>query len=347
MSRIRAAFANGPAFIGFVTGGDPNLAASEEYIHAMIEAGADLIEIGIPFSDPLAEGPVIQAANLRALAADTTVDTLFGLVCSLRHRGVEVPLVFLTYLNPVLHYGYERFFARCEDVGMDGIIIPDLPYDEKDEVAAIAAAHKVDVISLIAPTSKARVEHIARDATGFIYLVSSLGVTGVRGTIATDLAPLIARVREVTDVPVAVGFGVHTPEQATEFGRLADGVIVGSAIVKLIAAGHEHRGEHDGKGEGDYGAEGDYVAEGEAEGGYGAEGEGEGDYGAEGDYVAEGGYGAEGKSKGVSAYQGARADEDGHGPGRKHTAEKLADYVRSMKQALGAGYEPGQTRKTR
>jgi tryptophan synthase alpha chain len=247
MSRIAAVFAEGvrcsrKAFIAFVTGGDPSLERSEEYLCALIEGGADIIEIGIPFSDPIAEGPVIQEANLRALAAGTTVDGIFGLVRSLRERrGVEVPIVLLTYLNPVHHYGYEAFFAACAQVGVDGIIVADLPYDEKGEIAGVAAANGVDVISLIAPTSAERIADIAAETTGYIYLVSSLGVTGVRSEIGTDLGALIRRIREVTDVPVAVGFGVHSSEQARAIAQTADadGVIVGSAIVRMIAAAPE------------------------------------------------------------------------------------------------------------
>jgi tryptophan synthase alpha chain len=225
------------AFIAFVTGGDPSLERSEEYILALIEGGADLIEIGIPFSDPIAEGPVIQEANLRALAAGTTVDGIFELVRSLRRRrGVEVPIVLLTYLNPVHYYGYEAFFATCAEVGVDGIIIPDLPYDEKGELASVAAANDVDVISLIAPTSAERITRIAAEATGYIYLVSSLGVTGVRSEITTDLGALVALIRKATDTPVAVGFGIHSPEQARAIAQVADGAIVGSAIVRMIAA---------------------------------------------------------------------------------------------------------------
>jgi tryptophan synthase alpha chain len=235
MSRIPTAFANGKAFIGFVTGGDPSIEQTESYILSIIDAGANLVEIGIPFSDPIAEGPVIQDANLRALAAGTTVDTLFDLVRRLRLK-TQVPLVFLTYLNPVLHYGYQRFFATCQEAGVDGIIIPDLPFDEKGELAGTAAAHDVDVISLIAPTSASRVASIASQASGFIYLVSSLGVTGVRSQITTDLEAIVQVIRKVTDVPVAVGFGVHSPQQAAEIATVADGVIVGSAIVKIIAA---------------------------------------------------------------------------------------------------------------
>jgi tryptophan synthase alpha chain len=223
------------AFIAFVTGGDPSLERSEEYILALIEGGADIIEIGIPFSDPIAEGPVIQEANLRALAAGTTVDGIFDLVRSLR-RTTQVPIVLLTYLNPVHHYGYEAFFATCAEAGVDGIIIPDLPYDEKNEIAKPAVAHGIDIISLIAPTSAERITTIAASASGYIYLVSSLGVTGVRNEITTDLAAITRLIRSATSVPVAVGFGIHTSEQAHAIAREADGVIVGSAIVRMIAA---------------------------------------------------------------------------------------------------------------
>ncbi|MDR0220775.1 MAG: tryptophan synthase subunit alpha [Lachnospiraceae bacterium] len=234
MTRIHSAFTNKKAFIGFVTGGDPTMAASEEIILAMIEAGADLVEIGIPFSDPIAEGPVIQAANIRALKAGATTERIFELATHIRPKS-DIPLVFLTYLNPVFHYGYERFFARMKAVGMDGIIVPDLPYEERGEVADIADKYDIDVITLIAPTSKQRITELARPARGFIYLVSSLGVTGVRSAITTDLSEIVATARSVTDVPVAVGFGIHTPAQAAAIADIADGVIVGSAIVKIVA----------------------------------------------------------------------------------------------------------------
>jgi tryptophan synthase alpha chain len=237
MSKIASAFADGKAFIGFLTGGDPSIEKSAEFIRAMAAAGADLIEIGIPFSDPIAEGSVIQEANIRALKAGATVEKLFELVESLRSgAALSIPLVFLTYLNPVLCYGYERFFDRCRRSGVDGIIIPDLPFEEHGELSGIAAAHGIDLISLIAPTSEERIAVIAQAAKGFIYIVSSMGVTGERGEIKTDLASIIASVRAHSAVPSAVGFGIHTPEQAAEIARLADGVIVGSAICKLIAA---------------------------------------------------------------------------------------------------------------
>ncbi len=234
MGRIQGAFKNGTAFIGFVTGGDPTIEATKEIILEMDRAGADLIEIGIPFSDPIAEGIVIQEANLRALAHRTTVDTLFAMVAELR-RETQVPLVFLTYLNPVYHYGYDSFFTRCKDVGIDGIIIPDLPFEEKGEVVSVADGYGVAVISLVAPTSEDRIRTIASDARGFLYVVSSMGVTGVRSEIKTDLEAIVSAAKKVSPVPVAVGFGINTPAQAKEIGTYADGVIVGSAIVKIIA----------------------------------------------------------------------------------------------------------------
>lgn len=234
LSKIAKAFENGKAFIGFVTGGDPSIEKSEEFILEMVRGGADLVEIGIPFSDPTAEGEVIQDANIRALSNDTTTDSIFNLVVNVRKK-TDVPLVFLTYLNPVFTYGFERFFSRCKETGVDGIIIPDLPFEEKSEVSPIAAAHGIDIISLIAPTSEDRIKKIAADATGFIYVVSSMGVTGVRNEINTDVKSIIDVVKSVTNVPTAIGFGVSTPMQAAQLSQYADGVIVGSAIVKLCA----------------------------------------------------------------------------------------------------------------
>ena len=239
MSKIANAFKNGKAFIGFLTAGDPTIEKTVEYILAMEEAGCDLIEIGIPFSDPMAEGVVIQDANVRALKHDTTTDDVFGIVEEVR-KHTDVPLVFLTYINPVFFYGYEKFFKRCSELGVDGIISPDLPFEEKGEILDIARGNDVDVISLIAPTSKERIQKIASDASGFIYVVSSLGVTGIRSEIKTDLNAIIDDIRDVTDLPLAVGFGINTPKQAREIGKIADGVIVGSAIVKII----EEHGEN-------------------------------------------------------------------------------------------------------
>ena len=245
MSRIQNAFAEGKAFIPFITAGDPSLAKTEEFILEMERAGADLIEIGIPFSDPIAEGVVIQEADIRSLAAGTTTDKAFDMVLDLRKK-TEIPLVFMTYVNPVFHYGYEKFFSRCQEAGIDGIIIPDLPFEEKGELEDIAAAHGVDLISMIAPTSKQRIRDIAREAKGFLYVVSSMGVTGTREEIRTDLGEILKEIRKVTDLPAAVGFGINTPEQAAEIAAVADGVIVGSAIVKLAARYGGHAAPHMG-----------------------------------------------------------------------------------------------------
>ena len=233
MSKIANAFKNGKAFIGFLTAGDPSIEKTVEFILAMEEAGCDLIEIGIPFSDPMAEGVVIQDANVRALKHNTTTDDVFDIVKAVRAKS-DVPLVFLTYINPVFFYGYEKFFKKCNELGVDGIKSPDLPYEEKGEIVDIARKNDVDVISLIAPTSKERIQKIASDASGFIYVVSSLGVTGMRSEIKTDLKSILEDIRDVTDLPLAVGFGINTPEQARNIGEIADGVIVGSAIVKII-----------------------------------------------------------------------------------------------------------------
>lgn len=243
MSKIQTAFQQGKAFIGFVTAGDPSLEKTEEFILEMVKAGTDLIEIGIPFSDPIAEGPVIQQANIRALAGGSAVSKIFALVTRLR-KQIQTPMVFLTYLNPVFHYGYGEFFKRCRETGVDGIIIPDLPFEEQGEVRNAAGPYGIDLISLIAPTSARRIRDIAAGAQGFLYIVSSMGVTGIRGKIETDLASIIREARSVTHVPLAVGFGINTPAQATEIARIADGVIVGSAIVKLIEAHQGAAGSH-------------------------------------------------------------------------------------------------------
>ncbi len=233
MSNISKAFKNGKAFIPFLTGGDPTIAKTEEYIYKMVEAGADIIEIGIPFSDPIAEGPVIQEANIRALKNGATPERIFEMVERVRTK-TQIPIVFLTYLNPVFNYGYDKFFARCKKAGVDGIIIPDMPFEEKGELAEEAKKNGVDIISLIAPTSADRIQMIAKEAQGYVYVVSSLGVTGMRSEIKTDLKSIIDLVKQATDVPAAVGFGINKPEQAAEISKISDGVIVGSAIVKII-----------------------------------------------------------------------------------------------------------------
>ena len=234
MSRIAEAFKNGKAFIPFMTCGDPDLETTSAAVRAAAQAGADLIELGIPFSDPTAEGPVIQEANLRALTGGATTDKIFDLVRHLR-RDVTVPLVFMTYANVVYSYGAEKFIGTCAQIGIDGLILPDLPFEEKEEFLPLCHAHAIDLISMIAPTSADRIEKIAREAEGFLYLVSSLGVTGTRSEITTDLDSIVRTVRRATNVPCAVGFGISTPEQAKKMAALSDGAIVGSAIVKLFA----------------------------------------------------------------------------------------------------------------
>ena len=234
MNKIPSAFASGKAFIPFLTCGDPDLETTAAAVRAMVKNGADLVELGIPFSDPTAEGPVIQGANLRALKGGVTTDKVFQLVGELR-KDVTIPLVFMTYANVVFSYGAERFLANCEDAGIDGLILPDLPFEEKEEFLAPCRANGVDLISMIAPTSEDRVAMIAREAEGFLYLVSSLGVTGERSEISTDLAAIVKTVRENTAIPCAVGFGISTPEQARAMAALSDGAIVGSAIVRLLA----------------------------------------------------------------------------------------------------------------
>lgn len=234
MSRIAEVFTKGKVFIPFITAGDPDLSITERLIPAMAEAGADLIEIGIPFSDPVAEGIVIQEADMRALSAGTTTDKIFESVKRIRMK-TNVPLAFMTYLNPVFVYGSERFIKNAAECGVDALIVPDLPYEEKEELKPFCNQYGIDLISLIAPTSKERIKTIAAEAEGFVYCVSSMGVTGVRTKINTNIGDMISLVKETKDIPCAIGFGISTPEQAKEMSQYADGVIVGSAIVKLAA----------------------------------------------------------------------------------------------------------------
>lgn len=233
MSKIAKAFEKGKAFIPFITCGDPDLKTTAAAVRAAVRAGADLIELGIPFSDPTAEGPVIQGANLRALNGGVRTEQIFELVRSLREE-MGTPMVFMTYANVVFSYGAEKFIETCSRIGIDGLILPDLPFEEKEEFLPFCRKYGVDLISLIAPTSKDRISMIAKEAEGFIYLVSSLGVTGTRSAITTDLASIVAVIRENTDLPCAVGFGISTPEQARQMADVSDGAIVGSAIIKLL-----------------------------------------------------------------------------------------------------------------
>ncbi|MCR5453063.1 MAG: tryptophan synthase subunit alpha [Lachnospiraceae bacterium] len=233
-NRIQDVFKNKKAFIPFITCGDPDLNTTMEIVLAMEEAGADLIELGIPFSDPTAEGPVIQEANIRALSGGVTTDKIFEMVVKLREK-TQIPMVFMTYANVVYSYGSDKFLKKAKEIGMDGIILPDVPFEEKSEFSAICKENDLSFISLIAPTSEDRIEMIAKEAEGFVYCVSSLGVTGMRSVITTDIGAMVELVKKAKDIPCAVGFGISTPEQAAEMSKKSDGVIIGSAIVKLIA----------------------------------------------------------------------------------------------------------------
>lgn len=246
MSKIKKAFENGKAFIPFITCGYPDLETTAAAVYAAAENGASLIELGIPFSDPNAEGPTIQEANFRALEGGVTTDKIFELVKELRHT-VKIPMVFMTYANVVFSYGAKRFIATCRDIEIDGLILPDLPYEEKEEFLSLCRKYNVDLISLIAPTSKNRIAMIAREAEGFLYIVSSLGVTGTRSEIKTDLASIVEIVRQNTSIPCAIGFGISTPEQAKKMAELSDGAIVGSAIIKLLAQHGKDAPKHIGQ----------------------------------------------------------------------------------------------------
>ena len=238
-NRISEAFTKGKAFIPFITCGDSSLEITEQLVYAMEEAGADLIELGIPFSDPTAEGPVIQEANVRALRGGVTTDKVFDMVTKIREK-TDVPMVFMTYANVVFSYGTERFIEKAAKVGMDGLILPDVPFEEKEEFDSVCKKYGLDLISLIAPTSHERITQIAKEAQGFVYCVSSLGVTGTRAKITTDIGAMVKLVKAAKDIPCAVGFGISTPEQAKKMAEQSDGAIVGSAIVKLCAAHGEN-----------------------------------------------------------------------------------------------------------
>jgi len=246
MSKIKSAFENGKAFIPFITCGDPDLETTAEAVRAAVQNGADLVELGIPFSDPTAEGPVIQGANIRALNGGVTTDKIFDFVRELR-RDVAVPMVFMTYANVVFSYGAEKFISTCQDVGIDGLILPDLPFEEKEEFLPYCRQYDVELISLIAPTSENRIAMIAGEAEGFLYIVSSLGVTGTRSEITTDLSSIVSVVREHTDIPCAIGFGISTPGQAKKMADISDGAIVGSAIIKLLQKYGKDAPEHVGR----------------------------------------------------------------------------------------------------
>ena len=234
MSRIIEAFNGHKAFIPFITCGDPDIKTTEKIVRAAIDNGADLIELGIPFSDPTAEGPVIMEADRRALLSGTTTDDVFELTGKLR-KDYSIPFVYMTYANVIYSYGTEKFAKKAAEAGIDGIILPDVPFEEKGEFEPVFAEVGIDLISMIAPTSENRIGTIAKEAKGFIYIVSSLGVTGTRTDITTDIGAITEVIRKNTKVPCAVGFGISTPEQAEKMAGRSDGAIVGSAIIKLIA----------------------------------------------------------------------------------------------------------------
>ena len=233
MNNLEQVFSKGKAFIPFITAGDPSMAITEQLVLKMAEAGADLIELGIPFSDPVAEGPVIQEADYRALAAGTTTDKIFEMVARIR-KTCDVPIAFMTYVNPIFTYGTDKFMRKCKEAGIAAVIVPDVPFEEKAELTSFCSKYDVNFISMIAPTSNNRIRMIASEAQGFIYCVSSMGVTGVRRELGNQVEEMIKLVKEVKNIPCAIGFGISTPKQAKKMAQFSDGIIVGSAIVKIV-----------------------------------------------------------------------------------------------------------------
>lgn len=233
MSKIKSAFENGKALIPFITCGDPDLETTAAAVRAAADNGADLIELGIPFSDPTAEGPVIQAANVRALGGGVTTDKIFALVKEIRQE-IKVPMVFMTYANVVFSYGTQRFLTSCQEIGIDGLILPDLPFEEKGEFLTDCRAFDIDLISMIAPASEKRIAMIAKEAEGFLSIVSSSDVISMRNEIKTDLKSIVETVRQNTDIPCVIGLDIETPEQANAMTDISDGLIIGSSVVQLL-----------------------------------------------------------------------------------------------------------------
>ncbi len=231
--RIQHAFSGGTAFIPFVTCADPDISLTEELVLAMADSGADLIELGLPFSDPIAEGPVIQQADERALASGFKIHDLFTLIERLR-KHTQIPLVCMTYFNPVYKYQKDRFLTSAREAGLDGLIIPDLPYEEQGEIKDSCKTHEIKLISMIAPTSRQRIITVSKNSEGFLYCVSSLGVTGMRSNLSDSAKEMVELAKAHCDTPCAVGFGIHTPEQAQHIATFADGIIVGSAIMNIV-----------------------------------------------------------------------------------------------------------------
>ena len=244
MNRINAKFEelkqkNKKALITFVTSGDAGYETTEKAVYALEKAGADIIELGVPFSDPIAEGPVIQAASERSIKSGTTLLGIFEMVKRIR-KNTDMPLILMMYLNSIYGFGTEKFFNLCKECGIDGVIVPDMPYEEKDEIQDFADNAGVINISMIAPTSHDRIGMIAKCAKGFIYCVSSTGVTGMRSNFATDFDDFMGHIKKCAKIPCAIGFGISSPEQAKKMAAYADGVIVGSAIVKIVAEKREN-----------------------------------------------------------------------------------------------------------
>ncbi|MCX5726271.1 MAG: tryptophan synthase subunit alpha [Candidatus Saganbacteria bacterium] len=235
MSRISEKFIDNKALITFITAGDPSFKVTEKLIYEMEKAGADIIELGVPFSDPLADGPVIQEAHIRALKSGTTVAKVLSLVSKVRKRS-EVPLILMLSYNLIVSYGISEFIKGTKKAGVDGLIVPDLPMEESSDLRNLSEQVRVDLIQLIAPTSTDdRIKAAAQESTGFIYLISLLGITGAREKLPSTVAESIRKIRQYTKKPVAVGFGISKPKHVKEIVKLADGVIVGSAIVDIIA----------------------------------------------------------------------------------------------------------------
>ena len=223
------------ALITFITAGDPSLDTTEKLVLTMFDNGADIIEIGVPFSDPIAEGTTIQEASLRALSTgETNLDTIFELVKRLR-ANTDKPLVLMMYINTIFRYGTEKFFKLCKEDGIDGVIVPDLPYEERDEILPYAKANGIIPISMVTPASHERIRAIASQAEGFLYCVSSNGVTGTRSSFSTDFDSFFGEIKKSCKIPAMVGFGISSPEQAKKMSGYCDGGIVGSAVVKIVA----------------------------------------------------------------------------------------------------------------
>jgi tryptophan synthase alpha chain len=231
---IRLKSENRKALATFVTAGDPDIVTTGKLVHAMVRSGADIIELGIPYSDPIAEGAVIQEANVRALKNDVSVPVIMKLVKALREEQVDTPILFLLYYNVVFQYGVERFLSECVSNGVDGLIVPDLPFEEQGEIRPFCEKYKIDLITMVSPVSEERIEKLVKNAEGFLYCVSSLGVTGVRSRFQTDFESFMAKVSKYSNLPRLIGFGVSTPEQVLNLKKYSEGLIVGSAIVKKI-----------------------------------------------------------------------------------------------------------------